>query len=491
MIDYEGYVVYVKKGKKKKPFGVISQDAYCKAVSNNIPAKLKKMLIHIEDCRYYEHHGIDIHAILRATAANIKSRRIVQGGSTITQQLSRNLLNINDRSFYRKIKESIKAIKLERKYTKDEILDLYFNEVYFGENLKGIRAASLRYLGKDIDDLTNRDFIILLTLLRGPNFYLNNPKKLNKRYSMLNSIFLEKKDITRKCYRKNIINKHQISIQKNHLQIIRKEAIPYIVKIINEDNSIESTIDIRIQSIFDKLIKSSKDSVSAIAIRKGTVVAFGSTYGTDYPFTAKSNVGSTLKPFIYCFLKENGIRDEQFNSYSNNLNWEVREATSVPTQLSIDNALFYSNNNTFINACEKVGIDQCLLYLSILLNVAKDQLSPASILGATKCGLSLYDLASAYYRFFHSSTNIHKQECLQILQKNANFKLGIKGIFLKTGTTNDNKERYVVLGNADNVYAFLRNGKCDIDKDKEGRFLKFITVFARNIFNNKKGYQWT
>lgn len=117
MIDYEGYVVYVKKGKKKKPFGVISQDAYCKAVSNNIPAKLKKMLIHIEDCRYYEHHGIDIHAILRATAANIKSRRIVQGGSTITQQLSRNLLNINDRSFYRKIKESIKAIKLERKYT--------------------------------------------------------------------------------------------------------------------------------------------------------------------------------------------------------------------------------------------------------------------------------------------------------------------------------------------------------------------------------------
>src|SRR5690606_13850404 len=179
-----------------------------------------------------------------------------------------------------------------------------------------------------------------------------------------------------------------------------------------------------------------------------------------------------LKPFLYCHLRENGISEfQRFDALKNNLDWEVREVGYYKSQLNIQEALFYSNNNSFLNAVSKVGLESSLKFLSEIFNKPETDFFPSSVLGATKSGISLYELAIAYSSYFNpTSLSDTKTECLSILNKVFYEKLGLKieNAFLKTGTTNDNKERYAVLGNADLVYAFLRNENELNDFSKEG-----------------------
>lgn len=133
MDDFDGFVIYSKKDESFVPYGVTSSNSECHAISNYIPSSVKEVLVEIEDIRFFKHKGIDIKAILRALIVNIIVGRIVQGGSTITQQLARNLLKDNSKTIVRKLKESTLALKLERKYSKEEILNLYFNNIYFGK----------------------------------------------------------------------------------------------------------------------------------------------------------------------------------------------------------------------------------------------------------------------------------------------------------------------------------------------------------------------
>jgi len=123
--EFEGYVIYYKDVDCEIPFGVVSEDYECRAVTDYIPTKLKEYLVQIEDKRFFKHNGLDPKGISRAIIENIKAGKIVQGGSTITQQLARNLLKDNSKTVVRKLREAIKAIQLEKKYSKDEILNLY------------------------------------------------------------------------------------------------------------------------------------------------------------------------------------------------------------------------------------------------------------------------------------------------------------------------------------------------------------------------------
>lgn len=423
MADYEGYVVYGQRNNKRQAFGVISNNSECKAVSKRIPQKLKKIIVEIEDKRFYQHHGIDVHGIIRASVENFKAKKIIQGGSTITQQLSRNMLRVNDKSLYRKIRESIKALELENQYSKDEILNLYFNNVYWGKNIIGLRSASLHYFGKEIYNLTHEESLTLLTILRGPNYYLKNKDKLTSRYNLLNNILLDRKNITNKRHKKNL-DKFPL-LQNNPIQILRKEVIPFITESIEDKECIiKSTIDNNLQTLVNKIINSSNQPISIISIQNGKIIAFGSKFGTDYPFITKANVGSTLKPFIYCFLRRNGVLNEKYSSYTNKLDWFVREATTVKPYLTIQEALLISNNNVFINSCDKVGMDICLDYLSEIFNKNRVSFYPSSILGATECGISLYELAIAYNNFFnYKNLDPYKIECLEILKNNAKNKI--------------------------------------------------------------------
>jgi membrane peptidoglycan carboxypeptidase len=142
---------------------------------DSIPADLKNALIAVEDKRFYSHFGVDFIGIGRALFTNIKEGEIREGGSTISQQLVKNLFLEPEKSFSRKFKEMILTFRLERSYTKDEILEMYLNVVYFGAGAYGVQDASRTYIGKDVEVLSLGECAMLAGLPQAPTAY--NPQK--------------------------------------------------------------------------------------------------------------------------------------------------------------------------------------------------------------------------------------------------------------------------------------------------------------------------
>ena len=494
MDGFNGFVIYGKRNNRFIPFGVASSNGECHAVSSYIPGSIKEALVGVEDVRFFEHIGVDHKSILRALIANIIARRIVQGGSTITQQLARNLLRDNSKTVIRKIKESLLAFKLEGEYSKEEILNLYFNHVYFGDNLRGIRAAGLCYFRREVAQLSHAQLLFLVAILRGPNYYLRHLEKTKKRYLLISEKMVNLDLFSRGKYDKLIKNYPKLNY--NQLVVVRPASLPYIVeRVDNKAKTLYSTIDAEIQALVAENIRGARCPMSIVAIRNGKVIAFSSSYGSDYVFVNKTNVGSTLKPFIYCFLREQGVdRSEVFPSTHNSLDWVVREASNFEGCLSIDDALYFSNNNVFVNASGKVGVEKVLVYLSELLNKPLSSFVLSSLLGATQDGLSLYELCSLYSSFFRDVEDGVKSDCLQIL--NAVFRdklsLDVYDVFLKTGTTNNNKERFAIFGNSDLTFAVLRNENSIEDSSKDGGLADVIRKIFCSIFKQspKRTREW-
>ena len=142
--------------------------------------------ISIEDHRFENHCGIDLIAIGRATINDIKAMKLIEGGSTITQQLAKNIYFTAEKSFIRKIAEVFMAFKIEKNYSKDEILELYVNTSYFGEGYTNIKEASLGYFSKNPEDLSNEEAVMLAGIPNSPSNYsptknLNLAKKRQKQ----------------------------------------------------------------------------------------------------------------------------------------------------------------------------------------------------------------------------------------------------------------------------------------------------------------------
>jgi penicillin-binding protein 1A len=149
----------------------------------SIPQHMIDATIAIEDSRFYHHCGLDFPGIMRAFWVNMKARRIVEGGSTITQQLSKLLFLTPEKTITRKIKEAVLALQIEHRYAKDEILELYFNQIYFGHGAYGIEAAANTYFGKHAQELTLAEAALLAGLPRSPLHYspYNNPELALRR----------------------------------------------------------------------------------------------------------------------------------------------------------------------------------------------------------------------------------------------------------------------------------------------------------------------
>lgn len=157
----------------QKADGVLAADS-CVALEDISPEFLKTLL-HEEDRRFYSHLGVDPIAVARAAYANLKSGKIVQGASTITMQLARNLFFTQERTTVRKIAETLAALKLETLLTKDEILELYCNAAYFGEGCYGIRAASEYYYNIEPSELNAEQSAALVYTLRAPSYWHPEP----------------------------------------------------------------------------------------------------------------------------------------------------------------------------------------------------------------------------------------------------------------------------------------------------------------------------
>lgn len=149
----------------------------------NIPLALKQATLAVEDSNFYYHFGIDPKAIFRAFITNMKAGRVVEGGSTITQQLTKTMFLSRERTLPRKIKEAILAVRLELVFSKDEILEMYLNQIYYGHGTYGVEAAARTYFGKGVKELTMAECALISSLPKAPNNYspYRNPKRARKR----------------------------------------------------------------------------------------------------------------------------------------------------------------------------------------------------------------------------------------------------------------------------------------------------------------------
>ncbi len=179
-----GTVVYASDGRILTTF-LMKKKKYIDIV--HIPKNVQYAVISIEDQRFYKHDGFDFRSITRAFLKNIKSLRIIQGGSTITQQFVKSTYLNDEKSVSRKIKEIILARKCEKKYSKEKILELYLNNIYFGEGAYGLEDASKTYFGHEAKDLNLAEAALLACTLKAPNdfSFLRNPKAAQERSSVV------------------------------------------------------------------------------------------------------------------------------------------------------------------------------------------------------------------------------------------------------------------------------------------------------------------
>lgn len=155
---------------------------------DRIPKDFRNAVIAIEDSRFYSHDGVDLQGVARAILVNLKEGDFVEGGSTITQQLAKNLFLTQDKTIARKVEELLIAIRLEELYRKDQILEMYLNQIYFGHGSYGVEKASNKIFGKKVSELDLAESTILAGIIKGPGIYsplLDEDKALDRQAIVL------------------------------------------------------------------------------------------------------------------------------------------------------------------------------------------------------------------------------------------------------------------------------------------------------------------
>ncbi|HKC57440.1 MAG TPA: transglycosylase domain-containing protein, partial [Vicinamibacterales bacterium] len=177
--------------KDNQPAFTIFQERRVETPLSDVSPHLVRAIISIEDQRFYDHGGVDLIRVFAAAATNLRAHRAAQGGSTLTQQLARQSFLTSDKTLRRKLKEAVLAWRIEREFTKDQILELYLNKVYFGDGLYGVEAASLGFFGKHASDLDIEESALLAGLVKSPSTYaptINLDRALARRNVVLQAM---------------------------------------------------------------------------------------------------------------------------------------------------------------------------------------------------------------------------------------------------------------------------------------------------------------
>ncbi|MDP3710437.1 MAG: transglycosylase domain-containing protein, partial [bacterium] len=317
-----------------------------------IPESVKSATLAAEDINFYNHSGIDMQGILRAIFSNLKSGRLAQGGSTITQQLIKSSLLSPEKTFSRKIREQILALLLERKYSKDEILEMYLNQVPYGSNAYGIESAARTYFAKGVKDLNINEAAALAAMTKAPSYY--SPYGSNKE-----ELYHRKNKIIDKMAEVGFIDRESAESAKNKSlifqpiksSIIAPHFVMFVRSLLNEkfgEDFIEkgglkviTTLDWKLQEEAEKIIKegaernkktfgASNAALVAINPKNGEILSMvgsrsyweksepdGCSPGLDCLFDPHVNVstrlrqpGSAFKPFVYATAFEKGYTPE-------------------------------------------------------------------------------------------------------------------------------------------------------------------------------------
>ena len=183
LTDYRPSIISTVYSDDNKVIAEFSAERRIVVPLEKIPLKLQQAFISAEDDRFYKHQGIDIFSIIRAFIKNIEAGTVVQGGSTITQQVTKSFLLTPERSYKRKIREAMLAYQIDRDFSKDDILYLYLNQIYLGHGAYGVQAASENYFGKNVEDLNLAECAILAGLPQAPSRYtpFHHPERAKQR----------------------------------------------------------------------------------------------------------------------------------------------------------------------------------------------------------------------------------------------------------------------------------------------------------------------
>jgi penicillin-binding protein 1A len=389
----------------------------------NIPLPVRQGVIATEDQRFYEHEGVDPLGIARALWVDVTQGKR-HGGSTITQQYVVNTFVKRENTVTRKIKEAILAYRLEKNYTKDEILEKYLNTIYFGHGAYGVQAAAQTYFGKDLGDLTVAESAMIAGVIKSPGDYSprNDPDTAKKRRDTVLGQMLELGYVDQATHDAAVAEPFTLAEPKP----VNIKA-PYFVEwvkqtLIDEYGPdavfkgglrVKTTIDVDAQSAAEKAITTILDreddpsaSIVAIDPRTGEVLAM--VGGKDFN-TQQFNVavqghrqpGSSFKPFVLVTALEKGISPEQtYESGPARLSipggqiWKVTGASGGPMRLRV--ATEKSVNSVFAQLILAVGADKTVETAQKLGIESEIQAVPAIALGGLDKGVSPLEMASAY-----------------------------------------------------------------------------------------------
>jgi len=294
-----------------------------------MPGYVPKAFVAIEDRRFYDHYGVDPYGIGRALVANVLHRSVAQGGSTITQQLAKNLFLTQERTINRKLQEALLALWLERKFSKTQILEMYLNRVYFGSGAYGIEQASQRYFGKSARTITLAEAAMLAGVVKSPSRLApsRNFAAAEKRAKAVLAAMADLKFINHTTERLALARPPRIVTQINNGSVNYvadwvMDALNDAIGHVDEDIVVQTTIDANLQMAAEKALeeelaqKGDKNGVGQGAViamsPDGLVRALvgGRSYA-DSQFNravaAKRQPGSAFKAFVYLTALEHGL----------------------------------------------------------------------------------------------------------------------------------------------------------------------------------------
>ncbi len=294
-----------------------------------LPDYVPKAFIAIEDRRFYSHHGVDPLGIARAGVADILRRGASQGGSTITQQLAKNLFLTQQRTVSRKLQEVALALWLEHKYSKAGILELYLNRVYFGAGAYGVEAASQRYFGKSARHLTLAEAAMLAGLVQSPSRLApsHNLDGAQRRAAVVLADMAEQKMISADAEKTALAHparavKPAGAGSVNYVADWVMDAVDDLIGNVDQDVVVQTTIDPALQSAAEQaLVEALNQRGDKLSIGQGALVAMtpdgvvralvgGRNYGEsqfDRAIDARRQPGSAFKPFVYLTALEHGL----------------------------------------------------------------------------------------------------------------------------------------------------------------------------------------
>ena len=414
-------------------YTTLSEERRIPVTIDKIPKHVQRAFIAIEDNRFYQHSGIDYRGTARALVSTLSGRE-VQGGSTITQQLAKNAFLTQERSIIRKIKEAFIAKELEHKYTKDEILTMYLNQIYFGQGAYGIESASLYYFGKHVQNLDIAEAATLAAIPKSPNYYnpFENPKESKNRQELVIDQMVKygfiSADSAAKAKAKKMVystsHKQQNNPRGYFFDMISQKVIAEVGAdaLYKGGLKIYTTLDMDMQLAAEKAMRhlpnyytDSKKltqpqmALAAVDPKTGYVKAMIGGRGQDKFNRATLAVrqpGSAFKPFVYLTAMQNGFtpasiiedKEEEFakgwKPQNSDMQWHGK--------VSLRTALKRSINVPTIKLAREVGVDKIVANVermgitTLVDSGAYSDVNLAMALGGLSKGVNPLEMASAY-----------------------------------------------------------------------------------------------